>query len=301
MPTLLQNIDEKNANEQAKLAARSFYVSDPILTRNWEHLPSSLSIQVTLADKTEVIVQLRDNEIDLSKFVIARNVLGQVVPQIQVTKDTDAYFAYVISLNYGLPWNPKQHTPVVAQEAHMASQIARILAKSSLGIDSSGTIDHYIRPRLQQIIVKECSSNDATHACIKSLYSKVDELKSLPLVISHGAIEANDIIVNNSLDIVAVIGWERGGLLPFGIDAWSILSLCTNSGNEAGSIVAKAFWEGLTAGRSEDFRRAVVIAMQIGYLLIHAYPEGYSPTPDRLPKVIERLDWLKDTFEPLCA
>ncbi|KAK1226978.1 hypothetical protein PQX77_010046 [Marasmius sp. AFHP31] len=307
MPKLIQSLARNAALEEAQAAASSYYTSPPVSARMHENQGMfSRTVIVTLADNTEIIVQLKDNEIDLSKVVLARSLLGPVVPDIHAAKSTEAYFAYVAPLIPGQIWSDCDLS--MNEDVSIVTQVARLLRKCSLGIDSSGTVDHYILPRLQKILEKEIFPNDDIRARIEKLCGLTDQLKKLPLTLCHIDVNARNIVVKKDQDveIVGLLDWEQASLMPFGMSAWCIRFLSVpirrmkDYPTERTQPMAEAFWKELAMDLSIESQRALIIAMQVGYVLISVYFEGSDPSPDTLSTFTERFDWFEGLFGPFC-
>ncbi|ESK89327.1 aminoglycoside phosphotransferase [Moniliophthora roreri MCA 2997] len=306
MPTLIEHLSHTAAVKEAEDAARSYFTSQPISARSHkEQGLFSRTLVVTLEDDTDVIVQLKDNEVDLTKVALARGLLGDIVPEMHRAKAKRVYFAYVAPIIRGTLWHLKTERKELSleQEVRVASQIAHLISRCSLGIDSSGIVDSYVQPRLEKILEKEELTEDA-RLRIERLCGLTEHLKSLPLVLCHIDINSRNVILNKKARIVGLLDWEFACLLPFGMNAWCIryLSMPCIAGKERlverTQPMAESFWQTLTAGLSGDAQHKVVIAMQIGFVIISAFIEGLHP--ESLHYFVERFDWLESTFRPLC-
>ncbi|KAK7051633.1 hypothetical protein VNI00_004612 [Paramarasmius palmivorus] len=306
MPTLIRSLSKAVALKEAQVVASSYYTSQPVSARMHEDQGMfSCTVVVTLADDTEVIVQLKDNEVDLTKVTLARTLLGDVVPDMHGGKCTKAYFAYLSELIPGRIWSEKELS--LEEDVSVASQVARLLSKCSLGIDSSGIVDLYLLPRLRKILEKEDVSDDAIRTRIEKLCDQADQVKKLPLSLCHIDINARNIILNENAHVVGLVDWEQACLLPLGMNAWCIryLSVPIIGGKdrptEKTQAMAEAFWKNFTANMSVDAQRAVIIAMQIGFVLWSVYFETSSPSSNNLVQFVGRFDWFESVFGPLCG
>uniref|UniRef100_A0A0W0GEB6 Uncharacterized protein n=1 Tax=Moniliophthora roreri TaxID=221103 RepID=A0A0W0GEB6_MONRR len=190
MPTLIESIGSDAAIKEAKYVVARFCTSLPKSARA---APTqgmySRTTFVTLHDETQVVVQLKDNDIDLTKVALARSLLGDVVPVMQAANTTLAHFAYVSPLVPGTVWFRAGMT--TEQDVELAYQTALILAKCSLGVDSTGTVDNYILPRLRELL--GIVENESMRSRIQALFNIANCLKSLPLSLCHIDVNASNV------------------------------------------------------------------------------------------------------------
>lgn len=140
----------------------------------------------TLDTGTEVIVQLRDCDIDLSKVALARSLLGSVVPEMKLGKVDEVAFAYVASLIPGTIWDKAQTS--ADEDRIICSEISRLLIRCSLGVSSAAVIDGYVVPRLRKIIeIEDFTDVPEARERLEELlgWDRIAELKLLPLSLCH--------------------------------------------------------------------------------------------------------------------
>jgi hypothetical protein len=144
---------------------------------------------------------------------------------------------------------------------------------------------------------------------IQELLGLADGVKTLPLSLSHIDINAMNIILDESTNIVGLIDWEQAQLLPVGMNAWCIRYLSVpNIGGvdqlaEKSQPMAIAFWQAFTASLPPHlnvFKENVVDSMLIG-LVLFVFPEGCKAAQSEMRMVLQRLDWIESTFRPLCT
>ncbi|KAH8115085.1 hypothetical protein DFH11DRAFT_1508209 [Phellopilus nigrolimitatus] len=307
-PSLIEKLSDRQVVAEARAVAKGFCYSEPVATRIFDHQGMfSKTAIATLEDGSEVIVQLKDNEIDTTKTALARGLLGEIVPFIFSAKTTKAHYAYVADLIKGTMWAGADTT--AEQDIGLASQLGAILPRCLINTDSSGVVDFFIVPRLKRILSKE----DITHAPLKSkiemLLSKCDVLKHLPLALCHIDINARNVLLNEKMKIAGIVDWEQAALLPLGSNAWCMryLSVPIVRGKDIVSEntqpMAAAFWQSFLAGIPARLRlhgRKIIVAMQVGFIM-SVYFGGGAPDTDELPSIFERLDWLETTFGPMCS
>lgn len=98
-------------------------------------------------------------------------------------------------------------------------------------------------------------------------------------------------------------------MLPLGSNAWCIRYLSVDivrgvdTVSEKSLPMAEAFWKSFTAGLPRDsmrHQRAIITAMQVG-LILFTFFGGGEPDGERQATILDRIEWLGETFLPLCA
>lgn len=253
------------------------------------------------------MVQLKDNEIDTTKTVLANTLLGDVVP-ISSAAISNAMFAYVSRFIPGTVWALRDAKLTVKESARVAFQVGTLISRCTLGIEGSGMVDRYIVPRLRHILSK-AKMPKKLKTRVQELLGLADGLRSLPLSLCHIDINIMNIILDESVNVVGLVDWEQALLLPVGMNAWCIryLSVPISGGvdyiAEKSQPMAEAFWKGLTDTLPPhlcDLRDKIVDSMLVG-LVLFVFGEGFEPRQSEVRMVPERLNWIEDTFRPLCA
>ncbi|KAK0187245.1 hypothetical protein F5146DRAFT_1142206 [Armillaria mellea] len=262
MPTLVAKLSRPKAIAEAKIAAASCFPQAVVVAR--VHDTGVLqTIVVTLENEDEVMVQLRDCEIDLFKVALARSLLSSVVPNIQSGEASDVVFPYMANLIPGTLWD--------RVETSADEELMILLAQS------------IVVPRLQKILeMEDFSGASEAHRRLEGLLNpdRVSELKSLPLSLCHIDINHRNILVDNDKHMCGLIDWEHANLLPLAINAWCIRfpSITIAAGKhlpeERTIPMAEAFWNAFISDlppyqRSIAHKRAVLAAMQTGLAIIH--------------------------------
>ena len=192
MPTLISKLSQKQVLAEAKAVAASHCIPEVISVRMLDAQGMfSRTAVVGLEDATDVVVQLKDNEIDTTKVALAHSILGDVVPLVQAAPTTKAYFAYVTPFIPGTMWADKNLTDT--QDANVAAQIGKLLGKSYLQLDSRGIVDSFVIPRLQHILAKENIKDHGIVTAIENLVSGAETLKVLPLALCHWDINQRNV------------------------------------------------------------------------------------------------------------
>jgi hypothetical protein len=257
------------------------------------------------ADAIQVVVQLKDNEIDTTKTVLANNLLGDVVP-ICHGAVTKAQFAYISRFIPGTVWALREDQLSIDTSAKIARQVGSLLARCTLGIDSSAIVDRYIIPRLRRIIAK-ADMPDELRNRIGELADLAGHLKTLPLALTHADVNTMNVILNKDADIVGFIDWEMAQLLPVGMNAWCIRHLSVTNRNrvdypsEKTQPMAEAFWDGFITSLPRHLWALagyIVDAMMIG-LILNQFGEGFVPDVRDVAMTMGRLEWIEKTFRSL--
>lgn len=108
MPTLIARLSVKQVLAEVKLVAARHCipaVADAQMC-DAQGMYSRTAI-VTLEDGTKAVVQLKDNEIDFTKVILANSLLGDVVPIVHPVPTEKAHFAYMSNFIPGTMWSDK--------------------------------------------------------------------------------------------------------------------------------------------------------------------------------------------------
>ncbi|KAF8523271.1 hypothetical protein BU17DRAFT_85957 [Hysterangium stoloniferum] len=290
---------------EVNAVALSHCDTKPVTSRmcEWQGMFSKSAV-VTLSDGTEVVVQLKDNEIDTTKTVLANSLLGDVVP-ICFGAVTKAEFAYVSRFIPGTVWALKEDKLSILNNAKIARQMGSLLAQCILDLDSSAIVDRYIIPRLHKIVTKS-DMPEELRSRIHEIVPLAGHLKTLPLALSHTDVNTMNVILDDKAEIVGFIDWELAQLLPIGMNAWCIRHLSVTNRQRVDypsgktKPMAKAFWDGFTTSlpsRVQAFTDYIVDAMLIG-LILNQFGEGFEPDVRDVAMTMERLKWIETTFRP---
>ncbi|KZS95645.1 hypothetical protein SISNIDRAFT_473631 [Sistotremastrum niveocremeum HHB9708] len=311
MSILFQNLTDEQALSDARNAVTLFYDS-PISSTD-RHITQgmfSVTFIVRLEDGSIVIVQLRDNEIDLSKVALARSMLGDVVPRMNAAPTEYALFAYVADFLPGTMWidleDERELDVQIAHDSMIATQVADLIVKCNLGIGSAGIVDTYITPRLAHILKKYNSLPPPLRTRMEGMLHNLDELKKLPLALSHIDVNKMNILVDpNSLRVTGLIDWEAAAILPLGMSAWCIRFLTVPIPRRQDKVLEKswpvtqAFWEAFFAAlppELQSLKSTLLLSAQVGFVLLSGIPEQIVQSEEELKKLEVRLAWL-DRYE----
>jgi hypothetical protein len=106
--------------------------------------------------------------------------------------------------------------------------------------------------------------------------------------------------------VVGLVDWEHAGLFPLGMNAWCIryLSVPIIGGKDRimdkTQPMVEAFWKALTATIPTNLHRNLIVAMQVGFVIISTFFEGGTVNNTAMDQFVQRYDWLTNCFEELC-
>ncbi|KZT33426.1 hypothetical protein SISSUDRAFT_993059 [Sistotremastrum suecicum HHB10207 ss-3] len=303
MPSLIENLSRDQVLFDAKNSAALYYDS-PVRSADM-HKDQGLfssTVVVILEDESRVIVQLKDNEIDLTKVALARSLLGSVVPRMNAAPTEYAFFAYVSNFLPGKMWIDVDSQFGIEQDSAIAKQIAGLIARCNLGISSAGIVDSHIVPRLAHILKTRHNLPQDLRIRVENMLANVDSLKELPLALCHIDINKMNILVNpDTLEVTGLIDWEAAALLPLGMSAWCIRYLTVPIHRRQDEILEKswpvtqAFWAAFFAAiphNLQHLKSTFLLSAQIGFVLLNGIPESCHHSGENLAALVPRLAWL---------
>ncbi|KAF8957479.1 hypothetical protein BDZ97DRAFT_2062263 [Flammula alnicola] len=301
MSISFSTLSDSDALEAARVAAAAYHHAPVIdLDLNPDQGCFSLTFVAKYADNTESIIQLRDTPVSVEITHLAHTLLGDIVPIIVPLKATKTPYAYGQPKVPGERWDPLICS-TVEDDTAVSIQLAKILARCNLHLDSGPVVDNYVIPSLDSAInlfaaadgpFKDLPTN--LHiACLdrlKQIRTRANNIKVLDLILCH--IDPN----------------------PFNPSFLGQMSEPTNSHrhdevSDAARPIGVAFWNALVADIPDDHRNAVLDSMQIGYILFSIFtcPPDSEIFKDQYivrreaELFIERLDWFEEIFRPLCV
>ncbi|CUS08874.1 unnamed protein product, partial [Tuber aestivum] len=244
----------------------------------------SRTMIVTLRSDEEVIIQFRPEPMDMEPFKIAREAFGPVVPDIELLKDED--------LERDGIW-PYWMTRIPGQTCK-------------------------IRPHLELLL---SSSDDQIHPfkeVARDLLGKLDQLKRLPLFISHFDLNEMNIMVDENCEVSGIIDWGFSFPLPFGMGFGRIHTLAGEFSEKRFHMPdefeesERGFWQEVFDGVPADIRKVldanldvVQMAVILGTMLdTFESEEGklgpYNPVSvEALPKFLSyRIPFLRNSDPP---
>ncbi|KAL9117827.1 MAG: hypothetical protein Q9187_005631 [Circinaria calcarea] len=176
---------------------------------------------VTLQNGEDIVIQFRPEPMNIEPFKIAREALGPVVPDIELLEDEelerDGIWAYWMTRIPGQTWFEGTRGKGPEVVVTINKSLGRILSKGYVKGSSDGVVDNKLRPHLELLL---SSSDDKIHPfkdVARDLLGKLDQLKILPLFISHFDLNEMNIMVDENCEVSGIIDWEFSSPLPFGM------------------------------------------------------------------------------------
>ncbi|KAH8670110.1 hypothetical protein BGZ60DRAFT_563634 [Tricladium varicosporioides] len=187
---------------------------------------------VTLQDSKEVVIQFRPEPLDIGPFKVARQALGQIVPDIELLKDEELEYehiwAYWMNCIPGKVWLDGVRGGGPKAIVTINKSLGRILSRGYVEGNSANVIDSKLRPHLEMLVSTQKSEIQPFQEVAQEFLGKLDQLKVLPLFISHFDLNQVNILIDENYEVSGVVDWELSSLLPFGMGLAKI-SLLPNS------------------------------------------------------------------------
>ncbi|KAF3935953.1 hypothetical protein ABW19_dt0203705 [Dactylella cylindrospora] len=311
--TLIDSIEDEQALSESAIIATEFTGTDAVSQEMtaFQGMFSKTAI-VTLKDDTKWVVQLRDNEVDITKTALARAKLGTLVPEIHRVPSKLAFFGYIQSYVPGEIWAIRTDYEKLSdqEQTGIAESLAGMLARMSINESSSGMTQHFIRSRLQHVVDRLIKHDvEGVREKMLGLIDKLHTLDCLPLALIHEDINEMNVILNEKNEIAGLIDWEAASILPLGTNLWAIRRLAFR--NVQGiefelpytEAMVAAWWRGFTACLPQDLQnqpglvQGLITAAQVGLVLTSVFWPGCKPPGEKALKYLgEHLDWIETTF-----
>ncbi|KAJ8130339.1 hypothetical protein O1611_g3290 [Lasiodiplodia mahajangana] len=254
-----QNDREEGLCNLAKSVAMRRY-NKPVISFERVKLQGSVSftLDVAMKDHPNVIVQFREEPLDITPFKTARMLLGNAVPSIEVF-DNVAEFCVLMSKIPGETWfNIEVDWEEEQSFIKAAIGLGKLMSLCFVPRDNESIKKHII-PKLQGILTMEIRSGiNVTRyfPLVRDLISVSNRLGDLPSFFSHPDLNPMNILADNAGNITGIVDWELSRVLPFGISSWAIHFLAgqflTLENKEIGFVerpfyerIERAFWEAL--------------------------------------------------------
>ena len=282
----------------------------------------SRTMIVTLQNGEEVIIQFRPEPMDMEPFKTAREALGPVVPDIELLKDEnlerDGIWAYWMTRIPGQTWfeGTRGKGPNVVTTINKS--LGRILSKGYVKGSSDEVVDSKLRPHLELLLSSDDDKIRPFQDLAADLLGKLDQLKELPLFISHFDLNEMNVMVDENCEVSGIIDWEFSSPLPFGMGFSRIHTLAgefserkfhmPDNFNES----ERGFWEEIFNGVPADMRKildanldVIQTAVMLGTLLGTFELEGSGIGPynavsvEALPKFLSyRIPFIRGLDPP---
>ena len=218
----------------------------------------------TLVDGREVVVQFRTEQLDLDAFRVARDALGDVVPEAThlADEELESAGAWVYSFNR-LPGKMWVHGVAgKGAEGRIAvnKSLGRVFSRGALAETSDEAVYTKVRPHLEAILASPLEQVTLYRPLLQSLLEKLDDLGKLPLWVTHYDLNDVNVLIDESCDITGVVDWELSSPKPFGVGFGRIHTIAGEfTGGEFGmpdefETAERAFWKELFDGMSKKTR-----------------------------------------------
>ncbi|KAM5430486.1 hypothetical protein McanMca71_007198 [Microsporum canis] len=303
------NSAEKQIKRAKELATR--HVGIPTETAKLTEIQGCFSrtVEVSLKDGRDIIIQFRIEPLDTEPFTRARSLLGEKVPIIEPIDDPNLVEAgiwpFYMTRIPGKTWLEYENEWGDTQRIKCAKSLGSLFARCFSPGNSSDVVNDVIIPNLRKLRALERDDVKSFLPFIDRLIEDAPALKTLPLFLGHLDLNEMNILVGESGEITGVVDWELSPHpQPFGIACYCIQFL-------AGEIVDKVFrerpafeamdrgfWEGLIENTPKSIRavlnsnlQAVQTSVMIGTLFKVMSIEGdqvfiSEVTLKALPKLI---------------
>ncbi|WEW54614.1 hypothetical protein PRK78_000034 [Emydomyces testavorans] len=175
----------------------------------------SRTMIVTLKNKEELVIQFRPEPLDIEPFKVARESLGAVVPTIELLEDdelkSEGIWTYCMNRLPGEPWLRAggKRLPIVRS-------LARILSKGWVKDGGGDVVENKLRPHLELLLSSPPETATPYKDVARDLLGKLEQLKRLPLFISHYDLNEVNILVRDG-EVSGLVDWEFSSPLPFGV------------------------------------------------------------------------------------
>ncbi|KAK2746365.1 hypothetical protein FQN57_003247 [Myotisia sp. PD_48] len=233
---------------------------------------------VTLQNGEDVVIQFRPDPLDLRAFTLAHDVLGPIVPKIELLPDdelqADGIWVYRMNCLPGKIWvhgmrgKGSQVIPTIARS------LARIFSKGRIEDSSEDVIKKNLRPHMEMLLASSSENISPFKDTIRDLLSKLDQLKKLPLFVSHFDLNEVNILIDEDCEVSGIVDWELATPLPFGVGFGRIHTIAGEysegefymSGHFVEAEVG--FWQELFDGVSADTRKILDANLDIIQLAV---------------------------------
>ena len=95
--------------------------------------------------------------------------------------------------------------------------LGRILSKGYVDKSSELVVERKLRPHLALLLSSRDAQIRQFHYVARDLFSKLDQLKILPLFVSHFDLNHVNIMVDDNCEVSGIVDWELSTPLPFGM------------------------------------------------------------------------------------
>ncbi|RDL40083.1 uncharacterized protein BP5553_00062 [Venustampulla echinocandica] len=181
----------------------------------------SRTMIVTLQNGEEVVIQFRPEPLDMEPFKLAREAFGSFVPDIELLEDkeleSDNIWVYWMTRIPGKPWFEARNRKGPKALVTINKSLGRILSKGHIKGSSDEVVDNKLRPRLELLLSSDDGQILPFKDMITDLLGKLDQLKTLPLFMSHFDLNELNVMLDENCEVSGMVDWEFSKPLPFGM------------------------------------------------------------------------------------
>ncbi|KAL8861264.1 MAG: hypothetical protein Q9178_002480 [Gyalolechia marmorata] len=269
----------------------------------------SRTVIVALQNEEEVVIQFRPEPLDLEPFEVARKVLGAAVPVVTEIQDEelehDGIWVYWMTCIPGKIWLDGARGKRAQTLVTTLGSLGRVLSKGYIGDSSELVVGRRLRPHLELLLSSKDPQIGQFHYVARDLFGQLDQLKILPLFVSHFDLNDVNIMVDDNCEVSGIVDWELSTPLPFGMGFCRIHTLAGEFSEKKFHMppefedAEKVFWQEIWGGFPQSVREflhanleAVQFAVTLGTLLdAFQLEEGklgpYNPVVvEALPKLL---------------
>ncbi|KAL8944295.1 MAG: hypothetical protein Q9211_000635 [Gyalolechia sp. 1 TL-2023] len=263
----------------------------------------SRTVIATLQNGEEVVIQFRPEPLDLEPFELARKVLGPaVVPAVEAVPDEELEQEGI-----------RVYCMTMYSRQNMERWPKREERRDPGYVDESSelVVEGRLRPHLALLLSSDDPQIGRFHSTARDLLANLDQLKNLPLFISHFDLNDVNIMVDDSCEVSGLVDWELSTPLPFGMGLSRIHTLAGEYSEQKFYMppefeeAEKAFWQEIWAGIPQSVceflhanLEAVQSAVTLGTLL-DAFQIDEGKVGPCNPVVVEALPKLLTYRLPL--
>ncbi|KAI9658972.1 MAG: hypothetical protein M1821_001932 [Bathelium mastoideum] len=242
----------------------------------------SRTVIVTLQNDEDVVIQFRPEPLDLEPFQVARRVLGAAVPDIEVIQDqelkSEGIWVYWMTCIPGKTWLGGARGKASQTRITTVRSLGWILSKGYIDASSELVINRKLYRHLELLIASEDAQIRPFHGTAKNLIGQLDQLKNLPLFVSHFDLNDVNIMIDSDCKVSGIVDWELSTPLPFGMGFCRIHTLAGEFSEKKFHMppefedAERGFWQEIWDGIPENIRsranpEAIQTAVTLGTLL----------------------------------
>ncbi len=230
----------------------------------------SSTLFVRLEDGRNVVVQFRTEPLSVDSFMLAREVLGDVVPDVVELPDEElleeGIWAYCYNRLPGKMWAYSSAGRTDHGRVTVNAALGSIFSKGYVADDSAYAVEDTLRPRIQTIIESPTTEIDPYREMLRRFLDGLKDFCALPLWVAHHGLNEISVLIDEQCHITGLVGWNLSSPLPFGI-GFGCIHKITGDGigveTAASEEAERAFWKALFEGMDVTTRSALEKHIQL--------------------------------------